>query len=121
MGFIDYTRKNNVRIWDGIYGALHHSDKITCGHITLAAGIVLPEHHHVHEQWTHVLEGELEFRIGTETQILRPGMCAYIPSDVPHAGKALTACKAIDIFNPVREDFKDLEQQQFGAAQGSGT
>lgn len=112
MGFIDFSSKKKVRIWDGIHGALHHSERITCGHITLDSGVELPEHHHIHEQWTHVLEGELEFRIGSETMILKPGMCAYIPSNIPHAGKALTACKALDIFTPVREDFQALERGQ---------
>lgn len=115
MPFIDYNTRNHVRIWDGIHGALHHSDQLTCGLITLQEGVLLPEHHHVHEQWTHVLEGQLEFRIGSETRTLGPGMCAHIPSNVPHAGRAVTACKAIDVFHPVRADFQDLERQQYGS------
>jgi len=113
MPFIHYNDRNRVKIWDGIYGSLYHSDHLTCGHIWLEHGVLLPEHHHFQEQWTHVIEGELEFTIAGETTILKPGMCAYIPSNVPHSGKALTACKAIDIFNPVREDFKKLEHDQF--------
>ena len=113
MPFFDFSNGRVVKIWDGIYGTLHHSEQITCGHILLEEGVVLPEHHHVQEQWTHVIEGQLEFRIGTEISVLTPGMCAYVPSNVPHAGKALTVCKAIDIFNPVREDFKKLESDQF--------
>jgi len=116
MPFIDYNSRKKVRIWEGINGALHHSNQITCGLIELGAGVELPEHHHVHEQWSHVIEGELEFRIGEETRVLRPGMCAFIPSSVPHAGRAITFCRVIDVFNPVREDFKALE-----AAQASGT
>lgn len=108
MPFLNYSTGSAVRIWDGINGVLHHSDSITCGHIRLSAGVLLPEHHHPHEQWTHVIEGELEFRIGNETLILTSGMCAMIPSGVPHAGRAITDCLAIDVFNPVREDFKTL-------------
>ena len=114
MPFLDYHAGRVVRIWDGIHGVLHHSESMTCGHIRLTAGVLLPEHHHPHEQWTHVIEGELEFRIGDETMILRPGMCAMIPSNVPHAGRALTDCLAIDVFQPVREDFRELEKAQFG-------
>jgi len=112
MPFIDFKAGSKVKIWDGIYGVLHHSGQITCGHIDLEQGILLPEHHHIHEQWTHVIEGTLEFRIGEETTVLTAGMCAYIPSNVPHSGRAITACKAIDIFTPVREDFKKLEADQ---------
>jgi quercetin dioxygenase-like cupin family protein len=39
---------------------------MTCGYITIAAGVELPEHHHVHEQWSHLIEGELEFIVGGE-------------------------------------------------------
>lgn len=116
MPFIDFNKRKKIRIWEGIHGSLHHTGQLTCGHIDLAAGIELPEHFHVQEQWTHVISGELEFRIGEETMVLRSGMCACIPSNIPHAGKALTDCKVIDVFNPVREDFKALE-----AAQASGT
>ena len=113
MPFINFKHGRKVQIWDGISGTLHHSDQITCGYILLTEGVELPEHHHEQEQWTHVIEGSLEFRIGQETMVLTPGMCAYIPSNVPHSGKALTACTAIDVFNPVREDFKKLESDQF--------
>lgn len=113
MAFINYTEKNMVRIWDGIHGQIHHSDQLTCGRIYLKAGVELPEHHHVHEQWTHILEGELELKVGGEIAILKTGMCACIPSNVPHSGKALTDCVALDIFSPYREDFKAKEQEQF--------
>lgn len=94
---------------DGIHGALYHSDQLTFGHLVLEAGALLPEHHHPHEQWTHVLEGSLEFTLDGETQIMTPGISVYIPSDVRHHARALTKCKVLDAFLPVREDFKSLE------------
>jgi quercetin dioxygenase-like cupin family protein len=48
----------------------HHSEELTFGHITLEKGAVLPEHHHVQEQWTHVIEGQLEFSMQGETVVL---------------------------------------------------
>lgn len=110
MPFIDYNTKPQLKIWDGIHGALHHSDNITMGHITLEEGAMLPEHHHVHEQWTHIIEGEMEFTVAGETKVLTAGMTAYIPSELPHSGRAITKCKVIDCFRPVREDFKTLER-----------
>src|SRR5688572_32340336 len=83
MPFINFNDIQHSRIWDGIHGALHHSDSLTFGHIIVEEGAVLPEHHHIHEQWTHVLDGELEFTIAGETQVLSAGMTAFIPSDVP--------------------------------------
>lgn len=109
MPFINFNTTPHSHIRDGIHGALHHSEQLTFGHIILESGTVLPEHHHFHEQWTHVLEGELEFTMGGESKILNPGETAHIPSDIPHSAKAITRVKVIDCFLPVREDFKTLE------------
>lgn len=114
MPFIDYTSKPRIKIWDNIYGQVHHSDRVTCGHLNIAAGVDLPEHHHVQEQWSHLLEGEMEFIVGGEKRLMKPGETAYIPGNVPHSGRTITACKLIDVFTPVREDWIALEKNQFG-------
>ena len=94
---------------DNIHGAIVHSDQLSVGYITLEAGSKLPEHAHVHEQWSHVIEGELEFVLDGEQQIMSKGMSVHIPSNIPHSAKALSQCVVIDTFLPVREDFKLLE------------
>jgi quercetin dioxygenase-like cupin family protein len=109
MPFIDFNAIQRLRIWDNIHGALYHSDNMTFGHITLEEGAVLPEHHHVQEQWTHVLDGSLEFTLDGETKVMTPGISVYIPSNVRHSAKALSRCKVMDAFLPCREDFKTLE------------
>jgi hypothetical protein len=38
-------------------------------------------------------------------------MAALMPSNAPHSARAITLCKVIDCFLPVREDFADLEKQ----------
>lgn len=87
---------------------------MTHAHISIDAGVQLPEHHHVQEQWSHLLEGEMEFIVGGEKRHMKPGETAYIPSHVPHCGRTITECKLIDVFAPVREDWKELEKQQLG-------
>ncbi len=109
MPFINFNEKPHLKVWDGIHGPIHHSDQLSFGHITLEAGAILPEHQHIHEQWTHVLEGQLKFTLEGETQIMGPGISVYVPSDVPHSATAISKCKVIDAFMPVREDFKLLE------------
>lgn len=74
--------------------------------ITLEKGALVAEHKHVHEQWSIVLEGELEFTLSGETQLVKPGMVVHIPSNELHSVKAVTACLAMDVFTPAREDFK---------------
>lgn len=112
MSFINFNTKNKVNIWPGVNGSLSHSDNMTFAHFTIDEGTEIAEHNHPHEQWTHVIEGKLEFNNGGEIQVLESGMSAYIPSDQPHSAKALTEVKVIDCFTPVREDLVELEQEQ---------
>jgi quercetin dioxygenase-like cupin family protein len=109
MPFIHYSSMPHLKLMDGIHGALYHSDQMTFGHLVLEEGAMLPAHHHVHEQWTHVIEGRLEFTLADETQIMTEGISVFIPSDTVHTARALTKCKVIDAFLPVREDFKTLQ------------
>lgn len=109
MSFINFNSIPHSKIWDGIHGALYHSDQLTFGHIVVEKNAILPEHHHMNEQWTHVIEGELEFTMGGETEVLTPGKTAHVPPDVPHSARALSRVKLIDCFMPVREDFKTLD------------
>ena len=69
------------------------------------AGSPLPEHAHHHEQVANVLEGEYELTVNGETRRLRAGEAVIIPSNVPHSGIAITDCKLLDVFSPVREDY----------------
>jgi quercetin dioxygenase-like cupin family protein len=109
MSFIDFNKMPHLKVWEGVHGAIQHSEDLTFAHITLEKDAVVPEHHHINEQWTHVIEGQLEFSMEGKTVILTPGMTAYMPPDQPHGARAITTCKVIDCFRPVREDFKTLE------------
>lgn len=79
---------------------------MSIAHVRLVEGSVLPEHHHPHEQVTNVLEGTLEMIVGGETCLCQAGDVVVIPSNVPHSAVAKTACKVIDVFQPVRADYK---------------
>lgn len=109
MPFIPFKDIPQVKLLPGIHGAFYHSDNLTFGHITMEEGAVLPEHQHVHEQWTHLIEGKMELTVDGITSVLEPGISAYIPSNVRHGGKALVKCRMIDCFAPVREEYKNLE------------
>lgn len=111
MPYINFNTRTSVEIWpDAIAGSMYHSEKATFGHFTIQAGADLPEHDHPHEQWTHLIEGELEFDINGEKETLLPGMSAYIPGGTPHSAHAVSECKVIDCFMPVREDLVELEK-----------
>lgn len=108
MAFINYNTKNKVTIFPGVHSAMEHSDQISYGCVSLEEGIIVPVHSHPHEQWTYILEGQMEFTLNGETQMLLPGTGAYIPSNALHGARAVTFCKVIDVFTPVREDYREL-------------
>ena len=90
----------------GFIGRYIHTASMTIGWVDVVKDAVLPEHSHLHEQITHVLEGKLQLTIGGETKVYEPGLVAVIPSRVVHSGLALTPCRVLDVFCPVREDYK---------------
>src|SRR5580698_6034263 len=90
----------------GYSGRFIHTAGMTLAWFDIKAGSVSPEHAHVHEQVSQVLEGEFQLTVAGEPVILKPGVVLVIPSNVRHSGLAITDCKLLDIFNPVREDFR---------------
>ncbi len=89
-----------------VRGHYAHLERITIGEVSLQANTTVPLHQHAHEQVTYVLEGRFQFTVGPETKVLEPGMAALIPGGVMHGGTTLTACRVIDLFSPVREDYR---------------
>lgn len=90
----------------GFHARFIHTDCMTLAFVEVDEGAELPEHAHVHEQVANMLEGEFEFVVGGEKMLLKAGMSLAIPSNVPHSGRALSKCRILDVFCPVREDFK---------------
>jgi quercetin dioxygenase-like cupin family protein len=93
-------------LFPGCRAKLVHTQNMTISQVSLDAGAVVPEHSHDHEQVSNVIKGKFEFTINGTTHILVPGDIAVIPSKASHVGKALTDCFILDVFYPVREDYK---------------
>jgi quercetin dioxygenase-like cupin family protein len=90
----------------GYHGKMVHGKQLTWAFWTVEEGAEVPEHHHPHEQMMHVVEGQFEFTLNGQTQVYIDGAIVPIPSNIPHSGKALTACKLMDVFSPVREEYR---------------
>jgi quercetin dioxygenase-like cupin family protein len=90
----------------GITGYYAHGDKHTFGYVEIKKGSIVPEHHHPQEQITYIIEGQLNMTIDGNPCQLVPGMYHVIPSNTSHSAIAITDCRVIDTFSPVREDYK---------------
>lgn len=88
------------------HGRMIHSERMTFAYWHIEAGAELPEHAHPHEQVVNMLAGEFQLIIDGETIDLHPEEVFVIPGNVPHAGRALTDCRILDVFCPVREDYR---------------
>jgi quercetin dioxygenase-like cupin family protein len=105
MSFQDLKDLPEREIVPGYRARFVHSENMTLAYWEVDPGAALPEHSHPHEQIANVLEGQFELTVAGESKILEPGQVAVIPSGVPHSGRAITACRLLDAFQPVREDY----------------
>ena len=107
MPFVTLPSLPAHSIFDGlIQGRYAHLERTTIGEVELAKDTVVPMHQHPHEQLTYVISGRFEFTIDGETTVLEPRMAALIPGNALHGGRTLTDCRVLDVFAPVREEYR---------------
>ncbi|MCP5051647.1 MAG: cupin domain-containing protein [bacterium] len=106
MAFIQLTEVEEKEILPGFKARFVHTEHMTFAYWTITAGAALPEHSHHHEQVATMMEGEFELTIDGTPRIMKPGEVAVIPGNALHSGKAITDCKILDVFYPIREDYK---------------
>jgi len=106
MGFLDLKSITEKEIVPGFRARFVHSDNLTLAYWEVDPGAELPEHSHPHEQVANVLEGKFELTVDGESRQMEPGQVAVIPSNVPHGGKAVTKCRLLDVFHPIRDDYR---------------
>ncbi|MBN1211555.1 MAG: cupin domain-containing protein [candidate division Zixibacteria bacterium] len=106
MPLVDLKNVEEKEIKPGLYVRFVHSDNMTLAYWRFDPGVELPLHSHPHEQVVNVIEGELILTLDGVPLNLTPGKVVVIPPDVPHSGRAVDACRVIDAFYPVREDYR---------------
>jgi unsaturated pyranuronate lyase len=83
-------------------------DRVMLAHVYLKKGCVVPKHSHENEQFTYILEGALQFRVGDDGAreiVVRAGEVLHLPGNVPHEARALEDTLDVDVFCPPREDW----------------
>jgi quercetin dioxygenase-like cupin family protein len=90
----------------GHHGRFVHSAHTTHVYWTIDEGARLPEHSHPHEQVVNMLEGTYELTVDGEPLELNAGDVLVIPGGATHSGAAKTPCRILDVFSPVREEYR---------------
>ena len=93
-------------IMPGYHGKLIHAENMYIAFWEVEKDAEVPEHSHKNEQIMQVLQGNFEFTVNGETQVYEPNDIVIIPPHAMHSGKALTECKLMDVFSPVRSEYK---------------
>jgi len=83
-----------------------HSENMTLAYWSFEPDVLVPDHAHPHEQVTNIIEGAFDLTVEGETHRLKAGSVVVIPPNASHHGKSVTACRIIDAFHPVREDYR---------------
>jgi len=106
MPFIRISDIPGKQMLPGFFARMHHTDHMTVSFWEIDAGASLPEHSHPHEQITTIMRGTFEMTVDGEKKIIEPGDVVIIPSHATHSATALTDCYIMDVFSPVREDYR---------------
>lgn len=107
-------KKERIDVWSlparevapGYHARFIHTEHTTHAYWQIEPDRPLPEHAHPHEQIVNVLEGTFELVVEGTPHLLGPGDCLVVPGGVPHAGVARTPCRILDVFSPVREEYR---------------
>jgi quercetin dioxygenase-like cupin family protein len=105
--FKDARDRDPMTLVPGAITRTFWGDNILLSLVEIEANSEVPRHTHPHEQAGVLIEGEMEMGIGGEVRVMKPGDMYIIPANVEHYARCGdTSAKALDIFSPVREEFK---------------
>ncbi len=106
MPFIYLPDIKEKEMIPGFHARMHHGEHMTVSFWNVDKGAALPAHRHPHEQITAIIRGTFEMTVEGEKKIIEPGHVVVIPPNATHSAAALTDCHIMDVFSPVREDYR---------------
>jgi quercetin dioxygenase-like cupin family protein len=84
---------------------------IMVARVLMKKGCIVPEHSHINEQVTYIMEGALKFWIDGREIVVRAGEVLTIPPNMPHRAEALEETVDLDVFNPPRADWMNKDDR----------
>ena len=101
-----------VKTLDGIrMKTVNVGDHMLMVEFRLAAGHQLPLHSHPHEQSGYLVNGRMRMKIGENNYALYPGDNWCVPSGVIHQVDVIEDCVVVEVFSPVREEYRQYMYQ----------
>ena len=84
---------------------------IMVARVLLKKGCIVPEHSHINEQVTYILDGALKFWIDGKEIVVNAGEVLTIPPNMPHKAEALVDTLDLDVFSPPRADWMNKDDR----------
>lgn len=84
---------------------------IMVARVLMKKGCIVPEHRHLNEQVTYILDGALKFWIDGKEIVVHAGEVLTIPSNMPHKAEALADTVDLDVFTPPRRDWMEKDDR----------
>ena len=105
--YVSPSATSHHEIFPGVHIHTCAGEKMMLSLVEFQPHAVVEPHSHPHEQMGMLLEGELTFTIGGEKRTLKAGEMWRIPGGVVHSAVAGDKpVKALDVFHPIREDYR---------------
>ncbi|MDW5266373.1 MULTISPECIES: cupin domain-containing protein [Acidobacteriaceae] len=87
---------------------LAHSEELMLVRHYFEQDWVGERHSHLHHQLVYVISGALRVEVGEEAFDVLAGDSFTVNGGVEHQASALEASEVLDVFTPVREDYRAL-------------
>jgi quercetin dioxygenase-like cupin family protein len=87
---------------------LAYSDQLMLVRHYFEEGWVGARHSHPHHQLVYVVSGAIRVDVDGRVFDVRAGDSFVVDGGVEHQASALEASEVLDVFTPVREDYRDL-------------
>jgi quercetin dioxygenase-like cupin family protein len=98
---------NPVEIFGGVFRrTIVWGERAMVVEVSLPKGSIVTPHAHPHEQCGYLVSGRLEFTVEGESHTVEPGGGWAVPGNAVHSVIALEDSVAIDVFSPVRDEYK---------------
>ena len=105
--FKDAQSRDPLELAPGVRTRTFWGERVLLSLVEIDTNSEVPNHTHPHEQAGIVVEGEMEMGIGGDVRTLRAGDMYIIPGNIEHYARCVgIGAKVLDIFSPVREEFK---------------